>query len=350
MRRPHRRPNRKMPSAPATSGGRAEPRAEPRIEHRPVLPREVLHHLAVRPEGVYVDATVGGGGHASEIARRLDPERGGRLLGLDVDPEALAVAQERLREFLRRGVVELVRASYVDLGRVLDERGIEAVDGVLFDLGLSSLQLASAERGFSFRSDGPLDMRFDPEGEVTAAQIVNEYPEEELVRVLREYGEERHAARIAAEIGKARRERPIETTQELVDLVLRAIPKPAQRASFRRGLHPATRTFQALRIAVNRELENLAEGLEVAFQRLKPGGRLVVISFHSLEDRLVKRFLQERARGCICPPELPVCRCGRVSQARIVGKALPSAEEIAENPRARSARLRALEKLEKKKE
>ena len=333
-RNPNRNPNPGPPRPPEGSGERAE--------HRPVLLREVLRHLVVRPRGVYIDATVGGGGHAYEIARRLGPS--GKLLGLDVDPEALTVAEERLRAFLERGVVELVRASYVDLERVLDERGIEAVDGVLFDLGLSSLQLADPRRGFSFQREGPLDMRFDPEGTRTAAEIVNTYPPEELARILREYGEERYAARIASAIVEARRIKPIETTRELADLVLRAIPQPAQRASFRRGLHPATRTFQALRIAVNRELENVERGLEAAFRRLKPGGRLVVISFHSLEDRLVKRFLREKARGCVCPPELPVCRCGRVPEARIVGRALPSEEEIAENPRARSARLRALEK------
>ena len=316
-----------------------------RVEHRPVLLREVLHHLAVRPEGVYVDATVGGGGHACEIAPLLGPQ--GKLLGLDVDPEALKRAEGRLRVFIERGVVELVRASYVDLERVLDEREIQTVDGVLFDLGLSSLQLADAERGFSFQHEGPLDMRFDPEGTLTAAEIVNTYSQKEIARILREYGEERYAARIASEIVRAREAKRIETTRELVELVLKAIPKPAQRASFRRGLHPATRTFQALRIAVNRELENVERGLEAAFRRLKPGGRLVVISFHSLEDRLVKRFMREKARGCVCPPEVPICRCGRTSEAKLLGKATPTREEIEENPRARSARLRALEKVVK---
>ncbi len=330
------------PEAPA----RAAPAPEAEgVEHRPVLLHEVLAHLAVRPEGAYVDATVGGGGHAYEIARRLDPDRGGRLIGLDVDPKALAAAAGRLREFLKKGTVELVRASYVDLEKVLKERGIAGVDGVLLDLGLSSLQLADRERGFSFRGDGPLDMRFDPEGPLTAAEILNAYPEEELARILREYGEERYASRIAGEIVRARARKPIETTRELVELVLRAIPQPAQRASFRRGLHPATRTFQALRIAVNRELENVERGLETAFRSLKPGGRLVVISFHSLEDRLVKRFMQAKAQGCVCPPEVPICRCGRRPEAKLLGKATPTEGEIAENPRARSARLRALERV-----
>lgn len=308
--------------------------------HEPVLVREVIAYLDVHEDGIYVDATVGAGGHALEIAKRLRPPRG-RLIGLDVDPGALEVARDTLRERLDR--VDLVRASYRELEHVLAERNIESVDGVFFDFGLSSLQLADPERGFSFQLDAPLDMRFDIENPVTAREIVNTYSQKELTHILREYGEERWAARIAAEIVRARGRESIERTGQLVEIVLRAIPKPAQRAHYQgRGIHPATRTFQALRIAVNRELENVSVGLENAFRRLKPGGRLVAITFHSLEDRIVKRFMREKARGCVCPPEFPVCQCGRTPEAKLLGEATPSPEEVTANPRARSARLRAL--------
>jgi 16S rRNA (cytosine1402-N4)-methyltransferase len=311
--------------------------------HEPVLVREVLKHLDVREDGIYVDATVGAGGHALEIAKRLRPPRG-RLLGLDVDPDALEMARDTLRDYLDRA--ELVRASYTELERVLDERKIESVDGALFDFGLSSLQLADPARGFSFQLDAPLDMRFDLENPVTARAIVNTYSQQELARILREHGEERWAGRIAAEIVRAREREPIETTGQLVEIVLRAVPKPAQREYWeKRGIHPATRTFQALRIAVNRELENIETGLEAAFRRLRPGGRLVAISFHSLEDRIVKRFMREKSRGCLCPPEFPVCQCSDTPEAELLGKATPSPEEISRNPRARSARLRALRRL-----
>lgn len=316
------------------------------VEHRPVLLREALKFLGIddQPEGVYVDATVGGGGHALEITKRLRPK--GHLIGLDVDPKALEVARKGLRPHLESGQVTLMRANYCDLERVLDELGVEAIDGALFDLGLSSLQLADPERGFSFQLDAPLDMRFDPESPLTAYEIVNTYPQKELERILREYGEERWAALIARELARTRQRSPIETTGQLTQIVMKAIPKRAQRAYLEgREIHPATRTFQALRIAVNRELENLQLGLKAAFQRLKPGGRLVVISFHSLEDRIVKRFMREKAQGCICPPELPVCQCGRTLEAEILGEATPTPAERAENPRARSARLRALHKL-----
>lgn len=311
--------------------------------HQPVLLREAIEHLAVRPEGIYLDATVGGGGHALEIARRLSPQKG-RLLALDLDPQALKAARKRLQGYLDR--VELIRANYADLERVLDERGIARLDGALFDLGLSSLQLADPSRGFSFRQEAPLDMRFDPQSPLTARKILNESPKEALIKIIKGYGEEHWAVRIASEIVRARKKTPIETTRQLVEIIERAIPKPAQRAYRQgRGIHPATRTFQALRIAVNDELGNLQRGLEAAFSRLKPQGRLVVISFHSLEDRLVKRFMREKARGCTCPPELPVCRCGRAPEAEVLGRVMPTSEEIARNPRARSARLRALRKL-----
>jgi 16S rRNA (cytosine1402-N4)-methyltransferase len=240
----------------------------------------------------------------------------------------------------------LVHANYRDLEQVLDELSIVEVDGVLMDLGLSSLQLADSERGFSFQTEAPLDMRFDPQNPLTARTIINEYREQDLRKILREYGEERFAARIAAEVVRLRKKTPIETTSQLVALIEKTIPKPAQRG-YRQGrsLHPATRTFQALRIAVNDELGNVREGLEAAFRRLAAGGRLVVISFHSLEDRIVKRFMKAKAQGCICPPDFPICQCGRTAQAKIIGEETPSAEELSQNPRARSARLRALQKL-----
>lgn len=310
------------------------------MKHQPVLLSEVIEYLAIRPDGIYVDATVGGGGHALEIARRLTK---GCLIALDLDPQALSIAREALRDHLDQ--VELVHANYRDLEQILDELGIVEVNAVLLDLGLSSLQLADPERGFSFQRDAPLDMRFDPQNPLTAWKIVNEYGREELTHILREYGEERFAFRIAAEIVRIRKRSPIETTGHLVALIEQAIPKPAQRRYLQgQAIHPATRTFQALRIAVNDELGNLKEGLQAAFRRLASGGRLVVISFHSLEDRIVKHFMREKVRGCICPPDFPVCQCGRVPQAEIVGEATPSPEELSQNPRARSARLRALRK------
>lgn len=310
----------------------------PDVDHEPVLLEEAIEQLVVRADGIYLDATVGGGGHALEVAKRL---QGGCLIGLDVDPDALGRARERLRGARNR--VTLIRADYVDLERALDGLGIEELDGALFDLGLSSLQLADPARGFSFRRDGPLDMRYDPTQRLTAREIVNEWDESELTRILREYGEERWAARIAREIVRTRRREPLETTVQLAALIEETVPKPAQRGHHRgRDVHPATRTFQALRIAVNDELAHVKKGLEAAFHRLRGGGRLVVITFHSLEDRIVKRFMQERAQGCICPPKLPVCRCGRTSEAEIVANVTPSAQEIERNPRARSARLRAL--------
>ncbi len=310
------------------------------MKHQPVLLWEALEFLDLQPDGIYVDATVGGGGHALEIARKL---QGGRLIGLDLDPFALETARQTLKGHLDR--VELIHANYRELERVLDELGITQIEGVLFDLGLSSLQLADERRGFSFQRDAPLDMRFDPENNpLTAGAIVNEYSREELSKIFRAYGEERFAARIAAEIVHARQQAPIETTEQLVSLIEEAIPKPAQRRYLRK-IHPATRVFQALRIAVNDELGNLAEGLEAAFRRLRSGGRLVAISFHSLEDRIVKRFLKEKARGCLCPPQMPLCQCGRTPEAEILGEATPSPEELANNPRARSARLRAARKL-----
>lgn len=313
----------------------------PMSTHRPVLLREAIGYLAIRPDGIYVDATVGGGGHALEVVRRL---KRGLLIALDLDPQALEIARVTLSDHLK--LVRLVQANFRDLEQVLEDLDIRCVDGVLFDLGLSSFQLADRGRGFSFQVDGPLDMRFNPQNTLTARRIINEYPQGELMRILRVYGEERWAARIASEIVRARKRTPIETTGQLVELIERAIPRPAQRFWHKgQSIHPATRTFQALRIAVNDELGSLKEGLEAAFRVLGSGGRLVAISFHSLEDRIVKRFMRDKARGCICPKDLPVCRCGRTPEAEILGEITPSPEEVFKNPRARSARLRALRKF-----
>ena len=301
--------------------------------HQPVMVEEVVRALQVREGGRYVDATVGTGGHAQAI---LEAAPRVRLLGLDVDPDALALARERLAPYGDR--VVLRRASYTRLPTELARLGWEKVDGIVADLGVSSLQLDRPDRGFSFREAGPLDMRFDPEAPVTAAQLVNTLTEEALAEIFWKYGEERHARRIARAIVRAR---PLHTTRELADLVARVVP-------FQRpGFHPATRVFQALRIAVNRELENLERFLPLAIEALKPGGRLAVIAFHSLEDRIVKHVFKEEARGCVCPPSVPVCQCGRTPRVRIVKPfpMRPSEEEVRRNPRARSARLRVVERL-----
>jgi len=299
--------------------------------HIPVLLREVLEGLNIRPDGWYLDATVGGGGHAAAILEAAAPH--GRLLGLDRDPEAAARAAARLRPFGERA--QIVHASYAQLGEVLRTAGVSSLDGVLFDLGFSSWQVDDPERGFAFRADGPLDMRFDPgSGEPTAGDLVNGLTEAELTDLLRRYGEEPHSRRIARAIVAAR---PIRSTGHLADVIVAAVGR-----SPRERLHPATRTFQALRIAVNRELEMLAQALPQAVTALRPGGRLVVITFHSLEDRLVKQFLKQEERGCICPPEAPVCTCGHTPTLEILTRKpiVPDAEEVAANPRSRSAKLR----------
>lgn len=301
--------------------------------HRPVLLTEVVRLLDVRSGGVYLDGTVGAGGHAEAILEASAPD--GRLLGLDLDPQSLARAQERLARFGDR--VRLVRANFRYLDEVARDAGAASVDGVLLDLGLCSLQLTSG-RGFSFQEEAPLDMRFDPAAPVSAGDIVNRAPEGELARILSEWGEEPRARAIARRIVAAR---PIRTARELATVVAQAVGHRGGRT------HPATRTFQALRIATNRELENLYGALEAAVRLLRPGGRLVVISYHSLEDRIVKQFIQREERDCICPPEVPVCRCGhRASLRSLTRKPVrPGADELRANPRARSARLRAAERL-----
>jgi len=312
--------------------------------HTPVLLKEVVNQLQPHRGGLYVDCTAGGGGHAREILRACGPD--GQLIGLDWDEEAVAASRERLGEFGAR--VQLVRANYVELERVLMSLGVTAVDGVLFDLGVSSRQFDEAARGFSFQREGPLDMRMsrhprESRGEfgATARDVLRSASLEELAKIFRVYGEEKRARAIAHKIVEEREHTPIETTTQLAKLVERVL-------GHRYGaIHPATRVFQALRIAVNDELGNLKRGLESATQLLKSGGRIAVISFHSLEDRIVKQFFVEKSTGCICPPDLPACGCGRKEVLRIVTKKPVTADEteVRANPRARSAKLRVAEKV-----
>ena len=305
--------------------------------HKPVLLRECLDALAIKPGGVYVDGTLGRAGHSLEIVRRLTT---GRLIALDRDETALAAARQRLAEHLER--VTLVHSNFSRLGAVLDELGVDAADGMLFDLGVSSPQLDDAARGFSYKQDAPLDMRMDATAPLTARELVNSASYEELRRILFEYGEERYAPQIAKAICAAREQKPIETTLELAELIRGAMPAKA----LREKQHPAKRSFQAIRIAVNDELGELEPMLDAAEAHLKPGGRLAVITFHSLEDRIVKQKMKELATGCICPPEFPVCVCGRTPKMKLVTrKPIVSGEtELGENPRARSAKLRVAEK------
>jgi 16S rRNA (cytosine1402-N4)-methyltransferase len=302
--------------------------------HVPVLLDEVVTGMQVEPGGRYIDATVGGGGHAAEILAASAPD--GMLLGLDRDPAALKVANDRLTAY--GGRFELVHTSFAHLGEVAQAHDFAPVGGVLFDLGLSSLQLADAKRGFSFTVDGPLDMRFDPtSGGPTAADLVNNLSAEALADILYEYGEETQSRRIARAIVEAR---PIHTTRELVEVIERAVGR-------RRGrLHPATLTFQALRIAVNEELKALKVALPQAVELLEAGGRLAVIAFHSLEDRIVKRFVRRESKDCICPPELPICTCDHEASLNVITRKpiRPTEEEVAANPRSRSARLRIAER------
>jgi 16S rRNA (cytosine1402-N4)-methyltransferase len=309
--------------------------------HLPVLVDEVIEILAPAPGSLHIDATLGGGGHTERILEAASPD--GRLLGLDADPAAIARVDARLRPRFGDRLV-LRQANFRDLAEVAPDAGFDAVDGCLFDLGLSSFQLADRERGFGFRAGGPLDMRFDPSRGVPAAELLASLDAAELTALFRRYGEEPKAPRIARAIVDARRVAPISTAEELAALVERVLP-PNPRV--RRRTHPATRVFQAMRIAVNEELEALQAGLAAALDLLRPGGRLVVLSYHSLEDRIVKRFFQAERRGCVCPPELPVCVCGRNPRLRLVTSPslTPSATELAANPRARSARLRAAERL-----
>lgn len=305
-----------------------------KFSHISVLLQECLEGLAIRPDGIYLDGTAGGGGHSLEIAKRLTT---GRLIALDKDPAAVQAAGERLRGL----PAQVVESDYADIPQVLNRLGIGTVDGILLDLGVSSYQLDTPERGFSYMADAPLDMRMSQKGP-SAYDLVNSWDVSAMARVLREFGEEKYALPIAKKICRAREEKPVETTGELVELIKAAIPPSARYE----GGHPAKRSFQAIRIAVNDELGAVERMLQAAVPRLKPGGRLCVISFHSLEDRIVKTALAEFARGCTCPPDFPVCVCGKTPLVRLVNRKpiTAGAGELERNPRARSAKLRVAEK------
>ena len=307
--------------------------------HKSVLLDECIQALNIRPDGIYVDGTLGRAGHSKEIVQRLAT---GRLLCIDRDMAAIEAARERLAPWMDR--VTLVHGNFAELSSVLEEQGISGVDGMLFDLGVSSPQLDDASRGFSYMQDAPLDMRMDTSAPLTAYEVVNSWSYEELRRILFEYGEERYAPVIAKHIVRARETAPIKTTLELVDLIRGAMPP----AALREKQHPAKRSFQAIRIAVNGELDALPPMLKAAADFLNPGGRLAVITFHSLEDRIIKRTMQDMARGCTCPPEFPVCICGKKPKLKILTrKPIVSGEaELEENPRARSAKLRVAEKCD----
>lgn len=309
------------------------------FQHKSVLLQECIDALDIRPDGIYLDGTLGGAGHSSQIARRLT--EGGRLIGVDRDRTALAAAKERLAPYADR--VTLVHSNFAEIDAILDSLGIPAVDGMLFDLGVSSPQLDDASRGFSYMADAPLDMRMDKDDVLTAGEVVNTWPQGELRRILYDYGEERYAPQIAAAICRAREKAPVETTLELVDIIRSAMPAQA----LREKQHPAKRSFQAIRIAVNDELGAVSHMMQAAVGRLNPGGRLAVITFHSLEDRIVKSEMQQAARGCTCPPEFPVCVCGKKPLVKLVTRKpiVSGPAELEENPRARSAKLRVAEKL-----
>lgn len=308
------------------------------FEHTSVLLEETIEGLKIKPEGIYVDGTLGGGGHAFQIAGKLKAK--GRLIGIDQDDAAIRASGQRLKKFGE--LVTIVRSNYGNTPEVLSSLGIEAIDGMILDLGVSSYQFDTGERGFSYRYDAPLDMRMDLRQALTAEQIVNHYTEQELFRVIRDYGEDRFAKNIAKHIVKARQQGPIRTTEELNEIIKAAIPAK-MRAE---GGHPSKRTFQAIRIECNRELEVLKDSLEELIDLLKPGGRLCIITFHSLEDRIVKNAFRKAADPCICPPGFPVCVCGKVSKGKIItGKPIqPSEEERKENSRSKSAKLRIFEK------
>ncbi|ABN52213.1 MAG TPA: 16S rRNA (cytosine(1402)-N(4))-methyltransferase RsmH [Hungateiclostridium thermocellum] len=311
------------------------------FQHKPVLLEETISNLAIKPDGVYIDGTVGGAGHSGEILKRLDES--GTLIGLDQDEFAIKTSQEKLVQINSKAKIILVNTNFVNIKEVCQKNNIESVDGILLDLGVSSHQLDEASRGFSYNKDAPLDMRMDRRGELTAKKIVNEYGREEIKRIIRDYGEEKWASRIAEFIVEARKKKEIETTGELVDIIKAAIPSSARRG----GPHPAKRTFQALRIAVNNELGILAKTIEDGTELLKPGGRFCIITFHSLEDRIVKDEFNKKVNPCICPKQFPVCTCGRKPEGVLVNRKpiVPKEKELEENPRARSAKLRVLEKI-----
>ncbi len=306
--------------------------------HKSVLLDECIENLNIRSNGIYVDGTLGGAGHSSEIVKRLTE---GRLIGIDRDEVALKAASERLSPYMDR--VTLVHSNFQEVAGILDQLGIPQVNGILLDLGVSSPQLDDGSRGFSYMTDAPLDMRMDRSAAMTAYEVVNTWPREELRRILYDYGEERYAPQIASAIERRRQEKPIETTLELVDIIRSAMPAQA----LREKQHPAKRSFQAIRIAVNDELASVERVMRDAIPCLAPGGRLCVITFHSLEDRIVKSAMQAAAKGCTCPPEFPVCVCGKKPVVKVISRKpiVSGSRELDENPRARSAKLRVCEKL-----
>ncbi len=308
------------------------------FQHISVLLNETVDSLNVKPDGVYVDGTLGGGGHALEICKRLGPH--GRLIGIDQDMDAVRAAGERLKDYADK--VTIVHSNYQDIDSVLRELSVSGVDGIVLDLGVSSYQLDNAERGFTYREDTLLDMRMDRSQTMTARDIVNGYSEQELFRVIRDYGEDSFAKNIAKHIVRARQDKPIETTGELNDIIRAAIPAKVRQ----NGGHPSKKTFQAIRIELNRELFVLEQSLNNMIELLNPGGRLAVITFHSLEDRIVKNIFRKNMNPCICPPEFPICTCGRVPAGRVITRKpiLPDENEIQSNKRAKSSKLRVFEK------
>ena len=309
------------------------------FKHKSVLLYETVDELNIKPDGIYVDGTLGGGGHSYEIAGRLS--EGGRLIGIDQDEDAIKAASKRLEPYMDR--VTIVRNNYCNMDKVLDELGIDKVDGIMLDLGVSSYQLDAADRGFTYNVDTALDMRMDQRQEITAKDIVNEYSEFDLYRIIRDYGEDRFAKNIAKHIVAARQEKPIETTFELNDIIKAAIPMKVRAT----GGHPSKRTYQAIRIELNKELEVLEYSIDMMIDRLKPEGRLCIITFHSLEDRIVKTRFRNNENPCTCPPSFPACVCGKVPKGRVITRkpVVPTDEEINENSRSKSSKLRVFERV-----
>ena len=308
------------------------------FKHKSVLLEETVNGLNIKPDGIYVDGTLGGGGHAYEVCKRLSNK--GRFIGIDQDAAAIEAASDRLSDFM--GKVTIVRSNYCDMKSQLQQLGIDKVDGIVLDLGVSSYQLDTAESGFSYRVDAPLDMRMDTRQEMTARDIVNDYSEMDLFRIIRDYGEDKFAKNIAKHIVMEREKGPIETTGQLIEIIKRAIPMKFQKTAG----HPAKRTFQAIRIELNRELEVLRDSLEDMIDMLNEGGRICIITFHSLEDRIVKGIYKKSENPCTCPSHFPVCVCGNVSKGTVITKKpiLPSKEELEENSRSKSAKLRIFER------
>lgn len=308
------------------------------FEHKSVLLEETIDSLEIKPDGIYVDGTLGGGGHAYEVCRRLGDH--GRLIGIDQDADAIKAASERLKSFEDK--VTIVRSNYENIAEVLKNLNIDKVDGIYLDLGVSSYQLDTAERGFTYREDAPLDMRMDQRNSQTAADIVNTYSESDLYRIIRDYGEDKFAKNIAKHIVRVRQEKPFETTGELIETIKAAIPMKVRAV----GGHPAKKTFQAIRIELNHELDVLNRSIDTMIELLNPGGRLSIITFHSLEDRIVKTRFRNNENPCICPPGFPVCMCGKVSKGRVITRKpiIPSEEEIEENKRSKSSKLRVFER------